>query len=455
MTKATIWTRDFIIITAVNFLIAANFYLLMVVMARFAMYSFDVGEALGGFAASSFVLGALIARLFSGRLISTYKPNVVLFASLGVNLLITLAYVACASYVLLIVVRLIHGAAFGIGTTTTLTIASKLLPPRRRGEGIGYFSLSQTLATAIGPFIALSISADQDFRPVFLTCFSTIAMAIGAMVLLGYDNKQASTPRTNSAQARSQTTNTQLRRPTTTSRTQLAHSRQSTHEQPRNTQNHAAQSHRTRQKSQQTSQQAGRAFSGAFAESFSGTFTGSLEGAVMPISLVSLVMYLCYSALVSFMSGYSISIGLQDSSSIFFVVYALAVLASRPLAGRIFDRQGAAFVLYPAFGLFVVGMVLFSASTNSHMLLIAAAILGVGFGSIQLGTQASAVKQAPKGRLAHANATYLMLSDIGMALGPMLMGLLIGPYGYRGMYIAVAIIAAVCMVLYRFIGAHK
>ena len=48
--------------------------------------------------------------------------------------------------------RLLHGFAFGIAGTATGTIIAQVIPMSRKGEGIGYFALSMTLATAIGAF---------------------------------------------------------------------------------------------------------------------------------------------------------------------------------------------------------------------------------------------------------------------------------------------------------------
>lgn len=51
-----------------NFLIMVNYYGLMVVVADYAMKTYDAPAATAGLAASIFVIGALIARLFSGRI---------------------------------------------------------------------------------------------------------------------------------------------------------------------------------------------------------------------------------------------------------------------------------------------------------------------------------------------------------------------------------------------------
>ena len=66
--QARLWTKDFTLGTAVNFLLMVNYYGLMVVVADYAMKTYDAPAATAGLAASIFIIGALAARLVSGRI---------------------------------------------------------------------------------------------------------------------------------------------------------------------------------------------------------------------------------------------------------------------------------------------------------------------------------------------------------------------------------------------------
>ena len=50
-------------------------------------------------------------------------------------------------------IRFLHGMSWGAVTTGGSTIASDIVPMERRGEGIGYFGMSFTIAMAIGPSV--------------------------------------------------------------------------------------------------------------------------------------------------------------------------------------------------------------------------------------------------------------------------------------------------------------
>ena len=68
------------------------------------------------------------------------------------------------------VIRLVNGIAVGIASTATGTIIAQILPATRRGEGIGYYSMSTTLATAIGPFLGLMLAQHVSYFVIFMVC---------------------------------------------------------------------------------------------------------------------------------------------------------------------------------------------------------------------------------------------------------------------------------------------
>ena len=53
------------------------------------------------------------------------------------------------------VVRTLHGAPMGATTVANSTVAIDVLPSDRRAEGIGYYGLSNNLAMATGPTVAI------------------------------------------------------------------------------------------------------------------------------------------------------------------------------------------------------------------------------------------------------------------------------------------------------------
>ena len=75
-------------------------------------------------------------------------------------------------------VRIIQGLGWGFSTTASGTIATDLIPARRRGEGMGFYGLSGNIAMAMGPALGLALVGLLTFKQFFLIC--------GALGLIAY-----------------------------------------------------------------------------------------------------------------------------------------------------------------------------------------------------------------------------------------------------------------------------
>lgn len=184
-------------------------------------------------------------------------------------------------------------------------------------------------------------------------------------------------------------------------------------------------------------------------------FNNFFESRVIPISIVCMFIFICYSSVVSFLAVYSQEINLVNAAGFFFIVYAAVILVSRPIIGRLFDLKGENAIMYPAIMIFTAGMILFSQAHHGYTLLLSGALIGLGFGAIQSSTQAISVKITPQHRMGLANSTYFAFSDIGMGIGPLMVGLIIPFTGYRGIYMVLAIFAAACLLLYYLLHGKK
>ena len=86
-----------------------------------------------------------------------------------------LLYFFVHSVVLLLILRLVHGLGFGIAATASGTLAGAIVPSSRRGEGIGYYALSVTLSSAVGPFLSMFLYRTSGFYSlIWLFCLTFI-----------------------------------------------------------------------------------------------------------------------------------------------------------------------------------------------------------------------------------------------------------------------------------------
>ncbi|MBI0576879.1 MFS transporter [Neobacillus cucumis] len=184
MNKPKLWTKDFLIVSAANFFLYFTFYLLMVTITIFASEKFHASPSQAGLASGIFVVGTLIARLFSGRSIDRVGWKKMLYIGFILFLLTTLLYFAVNSLTFLLVNRFLNGAAMGVASTATGTIVAKIIPNARRGEGTGYYALSVTLAAAIGPFLGMFLMQHSSFNMNFIVCLIFLVMSFVAIFFL-------------------------------------------------------------------------------------------------------------------------------------------------------------------------------------------------------------------------------------------------------------------------------
>lgn len=181
-TADRLWTRDFVLSFVTNFLLGLIFYLLMTTMALYAVERFGAADSMAGLAASAFVIGATLARLFAGSLIDLAGRRRMLLVSLVVYTLAAASYVPAGSLGLLIGIRFVHGVSFGMASTAAIAIAQSLIPATRRAEGTSYFSVSTVLGTALGPALALQLVDGPGYPALFTV--STVAAGLALAIAL-------------------------------------------------------------------------------------------------------------------------------------------------------------------------------------------------------------------------------------------------------------------------------
>jgi len=176
--------------------------------------------------------------------------------------------------------------------------------------------------------------------------------------------------------------------------------------------------------------------------------SGLLAVKAIPISIVASLIFLSYSSVLTFLSPYSQEINLVESASVFFIVYSIAVVICRPVAGQMSDKKRENVVVYPAFVLFILGLVSVSQAHNGYILLLSAFLLGLGLGTITSIGQAIMVKMVPGHQTGLATSTFFSFMDFGLGIGPYVLGIFIPLIGYRGMYLIAAIPLLAGMFLY-------
>lgn len=130
-----------------------------------------------GLAVGAFSLSALLLRPWVGRVADRRGRRGLLIGGAGLFALAMLGHLVAVSLPLLIVMRLLLGAAEAMMFVGALSAVSDLAPDARRGEAMSYFSLSLYAGVAIGPILGELALGDGRFVAVWLTAAATAGLA--------------------------------------------------------------------------------------------------------------------------------------------------------------------------------------------------------------------------------------------------------------------------------------
>jgi predicted MFS family arabinose efflux permease len=384
--RERLWTKDFILLFSVNFFLTFIFYLLIVTMAVYAVQEFGATTSEAGLVAGIFIIGEIIARFFIGPKIDGIGRKKVLIIGLILLTLTAPLYFINLGISVLLITRFIHGVSIGIAGTAAGTIVAQIIPATRKGEGIGYFSMSFALAAAFGPFIGLYLSQHATYEVIFTFCLvlGLISLLTAVFLYVPVLEKQPETTKIRGFQ-----------------------------------------------------------------------LANFAEPRALPIALITLMVAFCYSSVLSYINFYALQRDLLEAASLYFIVYSIVILLSRPFTGRLMDAKGANYVMYPAFFLFAAGMVVLSTATTSFSFLFAAMLIGLGFGNIQSCAQAIAVKLTAPHRMGFATSTFFNALDGGLGFGPYLFGFIIPLIGYSTLYALLGVFILLTSIPYYFLHGKK
>lgn len=150
-----LWNANYLKVWVANFMIFFSFMLLTPLLPLYLKDIFAANKDTIGMVLSGYALTALIIRPFSGFFVDSFPRKKVLLISYFLFFSFFAGYLVAGSLLLFAIIRTLHGAPMGATTVANSTVAIDVLHPTRRAEGIGYYGLSNNIATAIAPAIAI------------------------------------------------------------------------------------------------------------------------------------------------------------------------------------------------------------------------------------------------------------------------------------------------------------
>ncbi|WP_175639514.1 MFS transporter [Metabacillus schmidteae] len=372
--KEKIWTRDFILICISNFFIFLGFQM---TLPTIPLYVEELGgnDQLIGVVVSIFTFSALLVRSYAGHALESKGRKFVYLTGLLIFIFSVGSFGFLPAIVFLFFMRFVQGIGWGFSTTASGTIASDIIPPKRRGEGMGYYGLSGNIALAFGPSLGLTLAGVLSFTQLFIICalLGLIAFLLSSKIR-----------------------------------------------------------YKTIEKTQQVVKKEKWDF---------------YEKSALKPSLLLFFITVTFGGIASFLPLYTAQKGIPGIQW-YFLVFALALMASRTFAGKIYDLKGHRAIFIPGAILIVLAMILLAWLLNTTVLLIAAVLYGFGFGSVQPALQAWSIENAPVHRRGMANATFFSSFDLGVGIGALMFGQIGHMFGYHTIYLVSAFSVCMSILLY-------
>lgn len=185
MDDQKLWNKNYNKVMVTNFCIYFAFYITMPLLPVYLSEHFGATKDTIGMVLAGYTLTALLFRPFSGFMVDSFNRKKVLLLCLTINALFMGSYLIAGSLLLFTIFRTLHGGPFGACTVANSTVAIDVLPASRRNEGIGFYGLSNNVATAIAPSIGIFIYESTDnFNLLFLIALgvSIIGLISDALV---------------------------------------------------------------------------------------------------------------------------------------------------------------------------------------------------------------------------------------------------------------------------------
>lgn len=157
--KERLWNSNYLRVWSANFMLFFSFMLLTPMLPLYLSDTFGADKETIGAVLAGYTVTTLLVRPFSGFLVDSFPRKVVLMVTYFLFAAFFAGYLIAGTLTAFFWVRTLHGLPFGGATVSNSTVAIDVLPSSRRNEGIGYYGLSNNIATAIAPSVALWIYA--------------------------------------------------------------------------------------------------------------------------------------------------------------------------------------------------------------------------------------------------------------------------------------------------------
>ena len=363
---ARIWNKVYTCTFIANALQGVSLYLVNPLIANYVKL-LGADEVMIGLLSGFYFGVAVAARPFSGPAVAKLNKKRIMLFAYAIGVAVNIGYAISGGIPSFIAPRLMQGIQFAFLGSINLTLASDSLPPEKMGAGLGIFGVGGAVANAIAPSAGMALRAWGAQCYGSLKAGYTVVFLTAAACMLVSLLPCAIMPYT--------------------------------------------------KPSEEELSRLGIWYKNIFAKE------ALVPAAVVACMSTSVICYTIYIERFAEAKGIG-GIGW------FFTVYAIALIASRPLCGGLIDKYGTAKVFLPSACLFALSFVIVAFSNSLSGILIGAAVAAAAYGASQPAMQTMCILSVEPVRRGVASNTNYFGIDIGNFIGPIIAGVMVSRFGF-------------------------
>lgn len=167
------------------------------------------------------------------------------------------------------------------------------------------------------------------------------------------------------------------------------------------------------------------------------------------VGAVTLFLYsFSYGAITSFVAVYAEQSGVPRA--LYFTVFCLATVVTRPFIGRHADRIGHSRLIVPCLAMIVLGVALLSIANDRALFVVSAMLFGVGFGSAYPLFVAHLMHHVAEHRRTATFGAMIGAFDTGIGTGSIVVGWISEHYGFGRAFGVAAALALLSIPYYLY-----
>ena len=385
--KEILWSASFIELIALSFITSFSYMSVQTLVSSYAV-SYGAELAAAGSAVGAFSISAMIIRPFSGFFSDKLNKKLLLCGTTLLLVVSLAAYCLCHSVPLLFVIRILHGAAFGVNSTVNMALAVEHIPNSRTGEGLGYYGVGQVLAQIAGPPVGVALKGLIGYNALFLgdAAFVLAAAVLFFLFFHYHPGKKQEGER-------------KALFPHTEGKNRIME---------------------------------------------------ILESLIAKECIFYALICGLFSMSNGIVNSFLVILGDQKgipNISLFFTVCAIVIFLLRILVGKALDRVKLLLIVSISLLTTALSMSLVGLAGGLALILVAAAIKAFGNVGGQISLQSACVKRVDAARVGIATSTYYIGADIGNGFGPVWGGVVADHFGVESAFHAMAgVFVAGCII---------